>query len=147
MDQIKINKDISILPEQTQSAYELLKNDAYGQLCPILKYCIPVKAAYHHAGLTPDERRTIEEMYSQGQVNVLFATSTVAAGVNLGASRVIVRTPKIGINPLDATKYRQMAGRAGRAGKNDKGECILIIPKTNKAQILAGYEPTWQNEA
>lgn len=137
LNQVNQSQDLSLLPKETQSAYELLKHDAYGTLCPILKNCIPVKAAYHHAGLTPDERRTIEEMYNQGQINVLFATSTVAAGVNLGASRVIIRSPKIGINPLDATKYRQMAGRAGRAGKNDSGECILIIPKTERHGILA----------
>ena len=139
--------DFSQLPTSTQTAFELLENDAYGQLCPVLRKCVPVKAAYHHAGLTPDERRTIEEMYSQGQINALFATSTVAAGVNLGATRVIVRSPKVGILPLDPTKYRQMAGRAGRAGKNDFGECILIIPKSERSRILKDQNCTWTASA
>lgn len=60
-------------------------------------------------------------------MRVLTATSTLAAGVNLPARRVIFRQPRIGRDFIDGTRYRQMAGRAGRTGIDTKGESVCVF--------------------
>ena len=74
-----------------------------------------------------EEREIVEMCYRKGLLRVLTATSTLAAGVNLPARRVIFRQPRIGRDFIDGTRYKQMAGRAGRTGIDTKGESVRSI--------------------
>ncbi|XP_021301541.1 helicase and polymerase-containing protein TEBICHI isoform X4 [Sorghum bicolor] len=119
------SSDVSSEFSDAAAAIEALRRCPAG-LDPILGETLPFGVAYHHAGLTVEEREIVESCYRKGLVRVLTATSTLAAGVNLPARRVIFRQPKIGRDFIDGTRYRQMAGRAGRTGIDTKGESILV---------------------
>jgi superfamily II DNA/RNA helicase len=95
--------------------------------------------AWHHAGLTRDEKELVERAYLRGGVRVLCCTSTLAAGVNLPARRVLFNQPvRFAGNRsvlIDSTSYRQMAGRAGRKGLDEVGESILVVAPS-RPQLL-----------
>ena len=107
-------------------------------LLDVLIKAISRGIAFHHAGLESEQREAVEIAYKCGAVSVLCATSTLAVGVNLPARRVIFKEPYIAHASclLTPTRYKQMAGRAGRAGIDDEGESILCIPATRPLNAI-----------
>tara|TARA_B100001094_G_scaffold306085_1_gene336515 strand:- start:1475 stop:4024 length:2550 start_codon:yes stop_codon:yes gene_type:complete len=87
---------------------------------------------FHHAGLTSSQRRVVEEGFRTGNLLCIVATPTLAQGVNLPASRVIIRdsrrwsTVAARSMPLPVMEVRQMMGRAGRPGFDEFGESFLV---------------------
>ncbi len=113
-----------------------------GEMSRKLAECAKKGSAFHHAGLLNGQRKTIEDAFRNGDIKVVVATPTLAAGVNLPARRVIIRS----IYRFDGfsrrikvAEYKQMAGRAGRPGMDDYGEAILCVNSRDREMALHRY--------
>jgi superfamily II RNA helicase len=86
---------------------------------------------FHHSGLLPLLKEIVELLFSKGYVRTLFCTETFAVGLNMPARTVVFLDLKKpnggdGWRPLRADEYIQMAGRAGRRGKDKQGIVIYL---------------------
>ena len=86
--------------------------------------------AAHHSGHLPGWKLVVETLMSEGLLTAVFATSTVAAGVNFPARTVVFfnsdRFNGTEFAPLDATQLHQMTGRAGRRGMDKIGFALAV---------------------
>ncbi|WOC14093.1 DEAD/DEAH box helicase [Gordonia sp. MP11Mi] len=86
--------------------------------------------AAHHAGLLPTFRQAVEELFTLGLVKVVFATETLALGINMPARSVVLeRLVKYnGESHVDLTpgEYTQLTGRAGRRGIDVEGHAVVV---------------------
>ena len=95
--------------------------------------------AFHHSGLLPFLKEILEILFSKGYVKLLFATETFAVGINMPTKTVIFTSLQkftdASFRPLLSSEYIQMAGRAGRRGKDDKG-LVLYIPDKDPLDVF-----------
>ena len=86
--------------------------------------------ASHHAGMIPLWKSLIEELYQEGLIKVVFATETLAAGINMPARTTVItamsKRSSDGVGPLTSNELRQMCGRAGRRGKDVVGHSVMM---------------------
>ncbi|MFA4825936.1 MAG: ATP-dependent DNA helicase [Methanoregula sp.] len=128
--------------EAALAAYaEKLSKSAETEMVKTLAACVAKGAAFHHAGLSRPERSIVEEGFRKGLIKSISSTPTLAAGLNLPARRVIIRdflrfSAGEGMQPIPASEYHQMAGRAGRPRLDPYGEAVLIAKDEGQIEEL-----------
>lgn len=97
--------------------------------------------AAHHAGLIPVFKETIEELFQRKLLRVVFATETLALGVNMPARSVVLeKLQKFNGEsrvPITPGEYTQLTGRAGRRGIDTEGHSIIVWSNTLEPQSVA----------
>ncbi|KAI1001609.1 ATP-dependent RNA helicase [Podosphaera aphanis] len=115
-----------------ESAMESLSDD--DKKLPQIQHILPLLRrgiGVHHSGLLPILKETIEILFQENLIKVLFATETFSIGLNMPAKTVVFTN----VQKFDGTKSRnltpsefvQMSGRAGRRGLDDRGIVIMMI--------------------
>jgi helicase len=120
----------------------VLLEENEGEMSRKLAECAKKGSAFHHAGLLNGQRKIVEDAFRNGDIKVVVATPTLAAGVNLPARRVVIRS----IYRFDGfsrrikvAEYKQMAGRAGRPGMDEYGEAILCVSARDREMAVQRY--------
>ena len=131
---------------------ELMRLPQYHQLRSGLEKGV----AFHHSGLLPVLKEIVEILFGKGLVRVLFATETFAVGINMPTKTVVFTGYRKydegtgGQRLLNTDEYIQMAGRAGRRGKDDKG-LVLYLPDRvpeemeDVKRMMTGARATFQS--
>ena len=102
--------------------------------------------AAHHAGLLPSFKETVEELFQAGLVKCVFATETLALGINMPARTVVLEKlskwngqSHVSISPGEFT---QLTGRAGRRGIDIEGNAVILWNKDVESASVAGLAST-----
>ena len=124
---------------------------------------LEVGVASHHAGMVPAFKEAVEACFVAGLVKVVFATETLALGINMPARTVVIEklTKFTGDHhePLTPAQYTQLTGRAGRRGIDDEGTAVVIwspwvrfqqvadLALSRKFVLTSSFRPTYNMAA
>ena len=104
-------------------------------ILPLLKRGIGI----HHSGLLPILKETIEILFQEGLIKVLFATETFSIGLNMPAKTVVFTSVRkfdgVDLRWVTPSEFVQMSGRAGRRGLDDRGIVIMMIEEKMEPAI------------
>jgi superfamily II RNA helicase len=105
----------------------------YHQLMALLEKGI----AFHHSGVLPLLKEMVELLFAKGFIKILFCTETFAVGLNMPTRTAVFldlkKPSEQGLRPLRPDEYIQMAGRAGRRGKDKQG-VVIYLPARNPVE-------------
>ncbi len=153
---VSLSKKVSEIISKTLSSNEkknalkfsklILENNDDTDLTKTLSFLISCGVGFHHAGLSLSSREIVEKAFKNGVIKALFATPTLAAGVNLPARRVIITNVSrydfgYGASiPITILEYKQLCGRAGRPQYDTVGESIIISDsRTSYEELFDHY--------
>lgn len=140
-----VNEQEAALLKQKIDEYLAWNPDAAraGQVEPLYR-----GIAAHHAGILPAWKGLVEELFQEGLIKVVFATETLAAGINMPARTTVIsslsKRTDTGHRLLMASEFLQMSGRAGRRGMDELGHVVTVetpFEGSREAAYLATVGP------
>jgi ATP-dependent RNA helicase HelY len=115
--------------------------------------------AAHHAGMVPAFKEAVEACFTEGLIDVVFATETLALGINMPARAVVLENLSKfdgeSHEPITASEYTQLTGRAGRRGIDDVGYGVVLhspwvrfdrvadLVGTGASPLVSSFRPTY----
>ena len=136
-------KQIEQIVEEYLKDNEHLRNNKH------LEYLFSGVAS-HHAGLLPGWKVLVEKLFQKGLIKVVFATETLAAGINMPARSTVIsaisKRTDSGHRLLTGSEFLQMSGRAGRRGMDEIGYVVIVgtpfqSPEEVASLVLHGSNP------
>ena len=134
-----VDAGVRLTTEAEQAAIRVIIDERLGALDPadlaVLGYDQFVRqleagVAAHHAGMVPPMKEVVEACFIEGLVKAVFATETLAVGINMPARSVVIEklTKFTGEHHEQLTpgEYTQLTGRAGRRGIDDRGSAVVL---------------------
>src|SRR5690348_861428 len=122
-EEVRIREEIGIWLER------LPKEDRKLQQVQALTEILPRGLAFHHAGLLPGLKVLVETLFARGYLSAVFATDTLALGINMPARTVVIgslsKFDGQEMRLLTPNEYRQLTGRAGRRGMDVRGAAVI----------------------
>lgn len=116
------------VPDDLSELIKIVKKTIHAEyvLARVLKRGI----AFHYGNMPLLIRQEIERLFKEGVIKYLVCTSTLLEGINLPAKSIFIRKPKRGNrNPLNQNDFWNLAGRAGRWGKEFSGNIVCVEPE------------------
>ena len=102
--------------------------------------------AAHHAGMLPTFKEVVEQLFSQGLIRAVFATETLALGINMPARTVVIEKLDKWNGETHAMltpgEYTQLTGRAGRRGIDVEGHAVVVWQAGTDPEAVAGLAGT-----
>ncbi|AEH07265.1 DEAD/DEAH box helicase [Methanothermococcus okinawensis] len=130
--------EISELRHLKEEVLSVLDNPT--KTCKDLAECIEKGVAFHHAGLTYEQRKIVEEGFRKKLIKAICCTPTLSAGINMPCRRAIIRDLKRfssrGYIPIPKMEIHQCIGRAGRPNLDPYGEGIIYINNTENPELI-----------
>ena len=124
---------------------------------------LEVGVAPHHAGMVPPFKETVEACFTEGLIKVVFATETLAVGINMPARTVVIeKLSKFtgdGHAFLTPGEYTQLTGRAGRRGIDEIGHAVVLwspfvtfdqvasLAQSRQYELRSAFRPTFNMTA
>ena len=134
MSTLAFNEDTerTMVSKVFDSAMEMLSEE--DRQLPQIQHILPLLRrgiGVHHSGLLPILKETIEILFQEGLIKVLFATETFSIGLNMPAKTVVFTDVRkfdgVSQRWLTPSEFIQMSGRAGRRGLDDRGIVIMMV--------------------
>ncbi|MBU0762245.1 MAG: DEAD/DEAH box helicase, partial [Candidatus Altiarchaeota archaeon] len=137
----KLSKELGLKVENWDLAEEILSAlTPPTKQCRRLSACVLGGTAFHHAGLVNSQRTAVENAFKKGDVKLIVATPTLAAGVNLPSRTVVLRDVKRysggGLTYIDVLEYKQMVGRAGRPKYDKIGYSVTLAKNEDELDFI-----------